>query len=341
MLFAGNTLNITTIFRQYYYSIRYILYANIVKKLSQGQSAGNNTLVIGTSETTRKSIKFSSVEQGLQNPESSENIKLISEHVPTHSKPITDEEFGHYLAGLIDGDGSFSTRRVFIVFNILDVSLAYYIKGRLGYGKVTKIVNKNAVLLTITSREGVEKVINLINGKLRVQSKIDDINKHIINVYVKPLKIKENLHLNTKSNLNNSWLAGFIDADGSFQIKLIDRVNPNSSTRTEVRLHVQIDQKTRLLLDLIKYNFGGNIGYRKTQDTYYYSSTSFGSARKFINYLDIYHLLSSKYLNYLKWRKGYILVQSKKHLTPEGQNKIRKLKLTMNNYSKETLDLDI
>lgn len=75
-----------------------------------------------------------------------ENVKLVSEHVPTHLKPQTDEEFGHYLAGLIDGDGSFGERRLNIVFNKLDASLAYYIKGRLGHGTVRKIKDKNAVV---------------------------------------------------------------------------------------------------------------------------------------------------------------------------------------------------
>jgi hypothetical protein len=91
-------------------------------------------------------------------------------------------------------------------------------------------------------------------------------------------------------------------------------------------------------LDLIKDTLGGNIGYRKSQDTYYYNSTSFGSAKKVIKYLAHYHMLSSKYLNYLKWRKAYILVQAKKHLTPEGKDKIFKLKHSMNSYSKEILD---
>jgi LAGLIDADG endonuclease len=104
---------------------------------------------------------------------------------------------------------------------------------------------------------------------------------------------------------------------------------------------LQVDQKTRLLLDLITSKFGGNIGYRNSQDTYYYSSTSFGSARKVIIYLDKYHLLSSKYINYIKWRKIYLLVQQKKHLTVEGQARIKKIKSTMNNYSKETLDLSM
>jgi hypothetical protein len=78
-----NTYSIFTILWQYYYSIRYILiYSNIVTKLSQGQSAGNNTSVIKTSETTHKSIE--SISELSVN---SENIKLITEHIPTQRKP--------------------------------------------------------------------------------------------------------------------------------------------------------------------------------------------------------------------------------------------------------------
>ena len=202
----------------------------------------------------------------------------------------------------------------------MDASLAYYIKKRIGYGTVRKIEDKNAILLTITKREGLEKVINLINGKLRVQFKIDAINKNIINAYSGTFvsgatprgasgayQIKDELHLNTSSDLDNHWLAGFLDADGSFQIKTLvssapaqgvaigealasPRISPSplwgvggdGSRRVEIRLYVQIDQESRRLLDLIKDKFGGNIGYKKSQDSYYYSSTSFSSAKKFI-----------------------------------------------------------
>jgi hypothetical protein len=70
--------------------------------------------------------------------------------------------------------------------------------------------------------------------------------------------------------------------------------------KVEVRLNFQIDQKKENVLLLIKDFLGGNIGYRKNQDTYYYGSTSFGSARKVIKYFDYFHLLSSKHINYLK-----------------------------------------
>jgi hypothetical protein len=126
--------------------------------------------------------------------------------------------------------------------------LAYYIKERIGYGRVTKIRNKNAVILRISTREGIEKVINLTNGKLRVQYKMDNMKKHLTDCYKKKyiiIKERGSSHLNTKSNIQNYWLAGFIDADASFQIKIMDRINLNGSTRIEVRLYLQIDKKTR------------------------------------------------------------------------------------------------
>ena len=129
--------------------------------------------------------------------------------------------------------------------------------------------------------------------------------------------------------MNNHWLAGFSDADASFQIKILNR-----GKKTEVRLNFQIDQKKEYILLLIKKFLGGNIGYRNNQDTYYYSSTSFGSAKNVIKYFDQFYLLSSKHVNYLKWRKAYIIIQNKEHLTSSGLEKIVKLKQTMNRKNK-------
>ena len=55
---------------------------------------------------------------------------------------------------------------------------------------------------------------------------------------------------------------------------------------TEIRLYYQIDQKTAYLLKIIQSFLGGNIGHRKKNDTYYYSSTSFIKAHNVINYFD-------------------------------------------------------
>jgi cytochrome c/quinol oxidase subunit I/LAGLIDADG DNA endonuclease family protein len=268
-----------------------------------------------------------------------ENLKLISDHVPTHLKPDTDEKFGYYLAGLIDGNGSFSKYAAHIVFHELDASLAYYIKKRIGYGSVSKVKSKNDYILTITKREGLKILLNLVNGKLRSQSKCNAVFKYILNVYVEHLNLKEEFKINTSKDLSNHWLAGFLDAEASFKVKCLETVKSSEVKRMEVRLNLQLDQKQRLLLDVIKDKFGGNIAYRDNEETYYYSSTSFGSAKKVIEYLDKYHMLSSKHINYLKWRKVYHLIQGKNHLTPEEQARILKIKSSMKSYSKQTLDL--
>ena len=100
--------------------------------------------------------------------------------------------------------------------------------------------------------------------------------------------------------------------------------------KVEIRLNFQIDQKEKEILSSINKYLGGNIGYRKSQETYYYGSTSFASAKNVINYFDNYHLLSTKYMNYLKWRKAFLIIQDKEHLKIEGVCKIIKLKNSMN-----------
>ena len=295
----------------------------IVTKLKQrSQSAGN--FAYFSDESTSETLRNKS--------ELPNSCKKVSVHEPIHSKPLTDNEFGHYLAGLIDGDGHFSkTPQLVIVFNQLDASLAYFIKGQIGYGNIYKVKNKEAVILVVSKGEGIRRVIKLINGKIRSDNKLNQINKNILsNPRFKDLPL---ISKNKDSNLNNHWLAGFSDADASFQIKLISK-----NKRTEARLNYQIDQKENTLLILIKNFLGGNIGYRKSQDTYYYGSTSFGSAVKVINYFDQYPLLSSKHLNYLKWRKAYILIQNKEHLTELGLEQITKLKKTMNRGNLDTSD---
>lgn len=301
------------------------LYIDIVKKLKQwSQSAGNSFITSniylfksGTSETIR---------------DNTENLKNISIHNPRHLKPLNDEQFGHYLAGLIDGDGHFSTQQqLVIVFSSLDVKLAYYIKSQIGFGNVKKIKNKNAYLYIISNKEGIVKTISLINGKLRTSNKFNQVINNIL-AHSKYADIAKNIQfkLNDSNDFYNHWITGFSDADASFQIKIINRAN---RFKPEIRLNFQIDQKNKDVLLLVKGIFGGNIGFRKSQDTYYYGSTSFGSAKKVINYFDTFHLQSNKHNNYLKWRKAYTIIQDRNHLTEMGLYKLNKLKCSMNRFS--------
>jgi hypothetical protein len=130
-------------------------------------------------------------------------IKIISDHVPKHIKPLNDEQLGHYLAGLIDGDGHFSKiGQLIIVFSSKDAFLAYYLKEAIGFGNVKKVKNKNAHILVISSKKGIVKVINLVNGKLRLLSKFNQVINSIINNKLDhELKIK--FTMNTSLDFNN------------------------------------------------------------------------------------------------------------------------------------------
>lgn len=133
LLYAG-----TTLLKSFKYSIK----LDTVKKLKQTSKSAGNIINItdGTSETLRNGIVVNS-----------EHVKNISIHVAKHLKPLNNEELGHYLAGLIDGDGHFSKiQQLIIAFSSSDASLAYYIRDKLGYGTVKKVKNKNAYLLIVS-----------------------------------------------------------------------------------------------------------------------------------------------------------------------------------------------
>lgn len=309
LLYAGTTS---------IHSFKYSPFDGIVKIFKQwSKSAGNLASCQGTSETLRDEI-------------TAETVKPVSIHNPKHLKPANDTPLGHYLAGLIDGNGHFSSaQQLVIVFNILDIQLAYYIRGQIGHGKVRKVKDKNAVVMIVANKQGMQRVINLINNKFRTNSKFDQITNNIL-TSPKFIDFSKTIALgiNASNDLENHWLAGFSDADASFQIKLINRNN-----KTEVRLNYQIDQNKDYIFILVRRFLGGNIRYRKSQYTYYYGSTSYGSAKKVVNYFDRYHMLSTKHINFFKWRKAYVLIQNKYHLTEAGLNKICKLKSTMNRLS--------
>ena len=104
---------------------------------------------------------------------------------------MTREDFSHYLAGLIEGEGTIYVPKdkysvkgrknypsIQISFNQKDIPLAMSIVKQLGSGSVAKIKGKNAVTLTVNSLEGVLQLVEILNGKMRTP-KIKKLEKLI------------------------------------------------------------------------------------------------------------------------------------------------------------------
>lgn len=273
----------------------------------KGQSAGNFSFSTKASAVTKNTYnKFN-------------DLPLISEHLPIHKSNLTDEELGHFLAGLIEGDGWFGNKELHIIFSEGDVSLAYLIKKSIGYGNVYKIKDKKAVRYICKHQKGLFKILSLINGKLVSKYKYEQLIKNnyseIFNISILP-------PLNSLS-LDNYWLAGFTQADGCFHISVVK--SKTHKTGYSVRLEFSLKQNDyiplKLLYDTVKM---GNIS-QYSNGIWCYKSSGFKTAALLINYFDTFNLFANKYVDYLKFRKVYIMITNGKHLEDKGIIKIKSI----------------
>nr|YP_010133752.1 hypothetical protein KYU99_mgp02 [Nitzschia supralitorea]QWM93242.1 hypothetical protein [Nitzschia supralitorea] len=243
--------------------------------------------------------------------------KKLSIHRP-RKKKFNKEYFGHYLAGLIDGDGHISSiGQIVIAFNLKDYKSALSLRSTIGYGTVRKVKDRNAVNLIIANKEGIVKVALLVKDKLRHPIRISQYNSRLTKLF----NVRKTL-VDSTINWDTPWFSGFFDVDGHLRVHLLyQKHRPNP----EVRLLAQIDQKHNVLLNQIHAKFGGYLGFRKKQDTFYYSSVSYKNCHKVLKFFDKFSLqLDKSYVRYVIMRKCYLLVQEKKHLQEAGLKKIEK-----------------
>jgi hypothetical protein len=90
--------------------------------------------------------------------------------------------------------------QLIIVFSSQDAFLAYYLKEKLGFGNVRKVKDKNAYILVVSNREGMLRILNLINGKLRTEHRFNQV----INNILTNNKYKDiNFTINSSNDFNN------------------------------------------------------------------------------------------------------------------------------------------
>jgi hypothetical protein len=274
---------------------------------SSEQSAGNFTFSTKAKANTKNTYN------------SYLNLPKINEHVPKHKSNLTDLEFGYFLAGLIEGKGLFGLNELHIIFSDRDISLAYFIKKRIGYGNIYKIKDKKAVRYICKNKNGLKFILSLINGKLLSNGKYDQLIKHnyhqTFNYYIFP----PTLNL----SLDNYFLAGFTQANGCFHISILKSKTHN--TGFNVRLEFSIKQNDVIPLKLLYNQLKlGNFS-QYSSDIYCYKSTGYKTAALLITYFDTFHVFGGKYVDYLKFRKVYIKVTEGLHLEDKGILKIKSI----------------
>lgn len=264
---------------------------------------------------------------------------------------INNKNIASYLTGLFEGDGHIwipkekrnrksHNPRFCITFNIKDEKLAKKILDLVGYGFIRYKPKQNACVLTISPVRGLKLLIEMLNGEFRTPKirqfydLIDWINKNHRSNFPK-------LPLNNNNLNNNSWLAGFIDADGSFSIQHTKVENGAKKTKISCRLRIEqrlIDpisnDSYNNILTIISKFLNCNLKTRKQKSTgneyFNITASSRNSLLIIINYFKHYPLYSSKYLDYKDWEKAVEIIIDNLHYTEKGVNKIDLLKSEMN-----------
>jgi len=203
-----------------------------------------------------------------------------------------NQNFNSYLAGLFEGDGHIwlpninwkkkHNPRFCITFALKNEPLAKKILEIIEYGHIRYKPKENACVLIVSPVKGLKKIIWLINGELRTP-KVNQLHKLIdwINVNHSSNIIKKSV--NKESNFNNSWLAGFVDADGSFGIRHTKIENKAKKRQISCRLRIEqrmVDPITNesyfYILTKIAFFFNCNLLLRKQVATgnVYFSLTA-------------------------------------------------------------------
>ncbi|RCH79462.1 hypothetical protein CU097_002332, partial [Rhizopus azygosporus] len=158
---------------------------------------------------------------------SSETVRMFSTIMTSHEK--SDLKIRQWIAGIIDGDGSFSISKLGyvsleVVIELRDEACLYKLKHRYG-GSVKATSHAKALRFRLHHKTGIQAVINDLNGLLYNPVRIQQFQKYI-----------------------SAYMSGLFDSDGSINLNI-----------TSQQVFITITQKSPELLYIIASVYGGKV----------------------------------------------------------------------------------
>jgi hypothetical protein len=285
----------------------------------------------------------SSKSQGSRNSNKNGAIReLLPPKDSKKSPPCQMEQqelkLSHYLAGLLEGDGYITITKINrvilgITFNLKDKPLAEKLLSSLGKGSIVQR-KSSSIELRFSSKKTLCEIIQRINGKFRtpkieqLYKLIDWMNKnHSMNI--------EKLPLNESPILNDSWLTGFIDADGHFYIRNSLKQIICKFSLEQRMIYPKTGENYNLVLNKICLALNVKLSIRTRENL---KNSYLGirvenqnSIKLLIEYLDMFPLKSSKHLDFLSWKIVFNEIINKNHMTVFGRKIVSLEKGQMNN----------
>lgn len=279
---------------------------NTVKKLMDGQSAGNRIKILlsfmmtyyyfGSSETKRHALELSR---------------------NRFSEEINNDLY--WAIGIFEAVGTLWACGGRICISLCqltkNIKVLYKVKTIMGLGKIrVRKDDRYSDWKLKSDYDKVIKFINLINGRLitnKYNAQLVDLINFINTKYSTNIKYLGPATL-TK---NNAWLTGFVEGDGNFNVQ----IRPHT-----VAVRISITQKERYVLGLINELFPGSISVCNNPQTHFkYSAGSISSRNDWIRYFTKFSFKGNKNIQYIRWLKSHNLVIQGLHKTEEGLGQIK------------------
>jgi LAGLIDADG endonuclease len=232
-----------------------------------------------------------------------------------------------------------------IAFDIKDKPLFEKIQNRLGGGYFCIRINNKSGRFTIKKKSVLLKLINLINGNMRTPK--NEALYRLINYlnFNRDLKLIK-YEIDRSNILNNSWLSGFLEADGSFYLNFKLSQNPRYYNTSIINIiyYMRLSQRqfyTRKIDSSIKLSYFEIMNeIAKSLDTsviiitrkrinyeehgYLVRTDKIISKNKMFSYLDRFPLFGYKYFIHKNLGFIHLLVRNKEYKTEKGKLKFIK-----------------
>lgn len=218
-----------------------------------------------------------------------------------------------WFIGFAEGDGSWQVddmdRSIFII-NQQEPKVLYKIKKLVGYGQITgPYQNRNGSTYyryRVGNRKGAKQLIEIFNGRFVLNKTKKRFEKYL-KAYndqnsTDEIPLSNNKHVPT---LDDPWLSGFIDAEGSFSG--VVRKSPENDEPSAVNIRFTLVQKyEQETMNYLSNLLGAYSSYYKSNNVTRIFCTSIKSRNIIIQYLSKYPLHSNKNIPFTRFKKLHV-----------------------------------
>jgi hypothetical protein len=248
-----------------------------------------------------------------------------------------DPNWLSWFIGFSEGDGGLHSSNGYCLFGLTqnEESILREIERVLGFGRVYYDKNVNSYRYRVSTEAENIKLAILFNGNLATKLRIEQL-RNWFEILNKPLSSLNITFISNpyKPTLEDSWLSGFTDAEGSFfadevnqkvKIKVISKdMTQEVKICKRIRIRFALCQKEESILLHINNIFNcGNVN--KGKGGFQYTIGSLIGNTVTVDYFSHFLLKTKKKYAFIKWCNIRTRLLNKEHLTPLGLIKLREL----------------